>query len=607
VTVGNTSGPAGVRYGLVSGDVAVFVRLLDEVSDTSIISRPNILTLNRQPARVLVGRKVGYLSTTSTDTATTQTVEFLDTGTQLYFRPFVSRDGEIRMELKPQVSEAVIREATDATGAAVTIPDEITNEIVTNVMVRDGQTIVLGGLFRESTQAGRRQVPFLGDLPIIGAAFRGHDDSSERSEILFMISPSVINDSELVAQGEIGKKKIAQVRAGFRAGLLPWSREKQSSQLVIEAQRLVREGKTQAALNKLQRSLRLYPYQIDAIALREALMSDEKMWPSRRMMDDIVYGVMTDMVGDDDVEGGEGAWNNQRDSEFVMPVDRPGDTRASRAGSYGNRSSSRTPGGAPQVIEPANADPYANSSNPYAGRSGGNWTNPETTDPSEEEFGAIANLTKEPTPPTSALLTDDEDTTPEPRGTTIDLPQRSPAGSAPKPTAEKRDFVFDDKDIRIVLRQLADDFGKNLVFGPNVQGRITTRLFDVTFDDALEAVLLSGGYSRVDRETFIEIRPITESKVPNSRVTPGRTAAAANPTPPTAPSTPLRFEENPDNSEYWDGVFETLATNSFWGNVFWSGRVNEGRQSSDTPGGRDEAMDPSAFFTPSYTPEYDGN
>ena len=269
------SGPGTAKLGFISGDIAVFIRLLDEVSDTRIVSRPNILTLNRQSARVLVGRKVGYLSTTATQTSTTQTVEFLDTGTQLYFRPFVSSDGMIRMELKPQISEAVIRNATDATGAAVTIPDEITNEITTNVLVRDGQTIVLGGLLREANTASRRQVPFLGDLPFIGAAFRGHDDTTQRSEIIFMITPTIINDAQLIAQAERASSKVRQVLSGFRAGLLPWSRVKQSSQLLVEAERQARAGKVNSALNKVQRSLQMYPYQFEAIALRERLMNEQ--------------------------------------------------------------------------------------------------------------------------------------------------------------------------------------------------------------------------------------------------------------------------------------------------------------------------------------------
>ena len=287
-TPGNTGGPATLKLGIVDGDVAAFLRVLDEVTDTTILSRPNLLTLNRQPARVLVGRKVGYLSTTSTDTATTQTVQFLDTGTQLYFRPFVSADGMIRMELKPQVSEAVIRNATDATGAAVTIPDEITNEIVANVLVRDGQTIVLGGLFRESTQATRRQVPFVGDLPFIGAVFRGHEDTTTRNEIIFMITPTIVNDRMLVEQGSKAMRYMGHVRAGAREGLLPFSREKQSSQLLVTAQKRADEGKTDSALYYVQRSLALNPVQPDAINLRERLVTRGTVWPSRRMMDDIV-------------------------------------------------------------------------------------------------------------------------------------------------------------------------------------------------------------------------------------------------------------------------------------------------------------------------------
>lgn len=295
-TPGNTGGPATLKLGIVDGDVAAFLRVLDEVTDTTILSRPNLLTLNRQPARVLVGRKVGYLSTTSTDTATTQTVQFLDTGTQLYVRPFVSADGMIRMELKPQVSEAVIRNATDATGAAVTIPDEITNELVANVLVRDGQTIVLGGLFRESTQASRRQVPFVGDLPIIGALFRGHEDTTQRNEIIFMITPTIVNDRMLVEQGEKATQYMGHIRAGAREGLLPFSREKQSSQLLVKAQRHADRGETESALYYVQRSLSLNPSQGDAIALRERLMTRPTVWPSRRLMDDILSNVSRDAL-----------------------------------------------------------------------------------------------------------------------------------------------------------------------------------------------------------------------------------------------------------------------------------------------------------------------
>ena len=77
----------------------------------------------------------------------------------------------IRLELAPSVSEASLRTVTDAQGLQVTIPDELTNELTTNVRIKDGQTLVLGGLFRESTRVTKRQVPFLGDIPILEPRF----------------------------------------------------------------------------------------------------------------------------------------------------------------------------------------------------------------------------------------------------------------------------------------------------------------------------------------------------------------------------------------------------------------------------------------------------
>jgi type IV pilus assembly protein PilQ len=271
-TVGNVAaGAGGVKLGFVSGDVAVFLRMLDEVTDSTVLANPKIVTLNRMASRVLVGRKVGYLNTTSTDTATTQSVEFLDTGTQLYVRPFVTNDGLIRMELKPQVSEAAIREISNNGGAAVTIPDEITNELSTNVLVRDGQTIVLGGLFREATTNTRKQLPFLGDLPIIGRAFRGNDDNTNRNEIIFLITPQVINDATATDTGIRGKRYIENVVTGARQGTLPWSREKLTSSLNLSAENAMRDGNTSRALNLTERSLKLNSNQPDVIEMRDRL------------------------------------------------------------------------------------------------------------------------------------------------------------------------------------------------------------------------------------------------------------------------------------------------------------------------------------------------
>ncbi len=287
---GNTAGPGTLKISVIHDDIGVFVRMLDEVTDTTILSNPKILALNRQPAKVLVGRKIGYLNTTSTDTATTQSVEFLDTGTQLAFRPFISKDNMIRLELKPRVSEGIIRAATDATGAAVTIPDEITQEITTNVIVPDGSTVVLGGLFKETTNLTRRQVPGLGDIPIIGAAFRGHEDDTNRSEIIFMVKPTIMNDQILNEQGQRSIAYGERVRTGSRQGLLPWSRDRQTSQLNMEAGRLASQGETDRATWNLRRSLELNPVQAGAIQQLEELTGRKEWWPSQSVLDRVIHG-----------------------------------------------------------------------------------------------------------------------------------------------------------------------------------------------------------------------------------------------------------------------------------------------------------------------------
>ncbi|MBX3389235.1 MAG: hypothetical protein KF691_07235 [Phycisphaeraceae bacterium] len=285
---GNVAGPATLKLGLYSNDVGVFIRMLDEVTDTTVLSNPKILALNRQAARVLIGERVGYLNTTSTNTATTQSVEFLDTGTQLYFRPFVGNDNTIRLELKPSVSSAVVRDVKNSSGSTVTVPDEITNELTTNVIVRDGQTVVLGGLFRESTQTSRKQVPFLGDIPLVGYAFRGQEDTIDRQEIIFLITPSVVTDTFLAETGDKTHDMIARVRAGTREGLLPFSRERMTAQMLMDARKLAAEGQTDQALWKVNMALSIDPMQQEAIQLKEKLTGKQDIWPDRSMLDELL-------------------------------------------------------------------------------------------------------------------------------------------------------------------------------------------------------------------------------------------------------------------------------------------------------------------------------
>ncbi|MEO0630232.1 MAG: hypothetical protein AAFY46_05840, partial [Planctomycetota bacterium] len=183
------AGAATIKAGYV-GDVGVFLRALDQVTDVTLLSNPKLLTLNRQRSKVFVGERVGFLESTSDEGQIIQTLDTIDTGIILDIRPFVMKDGQIRLELSPKVSDVEFRDLTGAGGFTQQIPDEIIQTVTTDILIPGGHTAVIGGLFREDTQRSRSQVPLLGDLPLIGWAFQGRDDSITKSEIIFLIKPT---------------------------------------------------------------------------------------------------------------------------------------------------------------------------------------------------------------------------------------------------------------------------------------------------------------------------------------------------------------------------------------------------------------------------------
>lgn len=274
-TAGNVAGgPSSFKIGVMAGDASVFLRALDSVQDTMVLARPRLMALNRQRAQVLVGERLAYLSTTSTDTTTTQTVQYLDTGVKLMFRPFISNDGSIRMELYPSVSQATRKEIGTTAGGVIRVPDEFTNEITTNVRIRDGETLVLGGLFQEQIQVSNSQVPFLGDIPLVGAAFQGYDNTIERREIIFLITPTIVHDELIRSSGELGKQFVRDLRVGTREGLLPWSRERRSAQHNQDALEAMNAGNFELAMFHIDNSLRLKPAQPKMKHLRRQISED---------------------------------------------------------------------------------------------------------------------------------------------------------------------------------------------------------------------------------------------------------------------------------------------------------------------------------------------
>ncbi|MHC4241537.1 MAG: type II secretion system protein GspD [Planctomycetota bacterium] len=276
-------GGSGLKVGVSAGDFRAFITALETVTDTTILANPKILAVNKQLGQVYIGNKIGYTSqTTQTQTSTTQQVEFLDTGTKLSFRPYIGDDGYIRMVIHPKDSSGTLK-AND-------IPDEFSTELATNIMVKDGQTIVIGGLFRDVIVTSRSQIPLLGDLPLIGPLFRSTSDSTTRQEVIILLTPHIIDEAK-DTQSEARIDDIRRKRFGAKNELQWAGKARLAEDRYVMAARSYLEGDTEAALNALNYVLELRPSYLEAIRLKERIIAeirpDELDSIERIMLDDV--------------------------------------------------------------------------------------------------------------------------------------------------------------------------------------------------------------------------------------------------------------------------------------------------------------------------------
>ncbi len=179
---------------IANNNYTALVEALKRIGNTNILSSPSILTLNNQEAKILVGSTRPYVTTTTTTpssgpTTTAETINFIDVGVKLYVTPTVHKDGFITMNIRPEVS-SVLDELETSGGNA--IPIVKTSEAETTVRIKDGVTIVIGGLIEDSESETRKKVPLLGDIPILGAAFRNRDTSTTKTEIAIFLTPRII-------------------------------------------------------------------------------------------------------------------------------------------------------------------------------------------------------------------------------------------------------------------------------------------------------------------------------------------------------------------------------------------------------------------------------
>jgi type IV pilus assembly protein PilQ len=256
----------GLRVGITSGNVIAFVTALEQVTDTTILANPKVLAVNKQLGQVYIGTKIGYINqTTQTQTSTTQQVEFLETGTKLSFRPYIGDDGYIRMDIHPKDSSGTLK--------ANNIPDETSTELSTNVVVKDGQTIVIGGLFRDVITTTRSQVPMLGDIPLVGGAFRNTNDTVQRQEIIVLLTPHIIEEAnDTMANARI--KDVRMKRAGSSEELQKIGRSNLAEEHYAQAAKLYLEGDKKQALKEVDQSLALRPAYLEALRLKERIIKE---------------------------------------------------------------------------------------------------------------------------------------------------------------------------------------------------------------------------------------------------------------------------------------------------------------------------------------------
>ena len=202
----------GLNLGLINGvlkipgtdievlNLQVLARALEADSGANVLSTPNVLTLDNEEARIIVGQNVPFITgsyTPSSGSATNpfQTIERKDIGLTLKVTPQVAEAGAVKLKIFQEVS-SVTREAQLVRSA-----DIITNKrsLESTVLVDDGQIVVLGGLIQDDQQAGIDKVPLLGDIPWIGSLFKYETRNRKRTNLMVFLRPVVLRDDKAAA------------------------------------------------------------------------------------------------------------------------------------------------------------------------------------------------------------------------------------------------------------------------------------------------------------------------------------------------------------------------------------------------------------------------
>lgn len=191
VDLGVTNPAGSIAFGLISmSDFMLDLELSALQADGygEVISTPKVMTADKQPAKVATGQQVPYQTTTNSAAGATASTSFKDALLSLDVTPSITPDGKIQMKL--DISK-------DSVSGAAPNGELILNKnnIKTNVLVNNGETVILGGVFEQTTSNSQTKVPFFGDIPVVGRLFRKDVKSDDKQELLIFVTPRIVNDT----------------------------------------------------------------------------------------------------------------------------------------------------------------------------------------------------------------------------------------------------------------------------------------------------------------------------------------------------------------------------------------------------------------------------
>jgi type IV pilus assembly protein PilQ len=184
----NTNGSIGVS--LLGGSYLVDLELSAAQNEgkSETISSPRVITANQKQATIMQGVEIPYQESASSGATTTQ---FKDAVLKLKVTPLITPDNRVILDLDVS-DDSVGQQVTSATGGSV--PSIDTRQIITQVLVNDGQTVVLGGILDTTKSKSANKVPFFGDIPFLGALFRSTTDINNKTELLIFITPKILRE-----------------------------------------------------------------------------------------------------------------------------------------------------------------------------------------------------------------------------------------------------------------------------------------------------------------------------------------------------------------------------------------------------------------------------